>query len=319
MAARGLFAPCGRPDTITAHDAHGEGKSVGHRGDPGRDRVRDAPPRQPGPRPAPRRPAGDRARPGGGDDHRPPGGPRRAARHAACAAGRAPVPPSDRRARRKGVVTEFSPEHHPHQTGLYWGFTRVNGRDLLPQPPGRLLAPSVGHGHCAEPATRFGGRPSTTCWTRPKNAILTETERWSMREEKGRFLLDLEWRGEAKNRRHDRQVRLRRPVPPHALARGHARPRWSTPRASATSAPRASARCGSTSACRSRAATTSAHVAMFDHPDNAGYPQAWRVDGQFGVGVGALARRPTGRSRRARPRSSAIASSSTPARSTTSR
>ena len=27
-----------------------------------------------------------------------------------------------------------------------------------------------------------------------------------------------------------------------------------------------------------------AHVAIFDHPDNPGYPQAWRVDGQFGVG-----------------------------------
>ena len=27
-----------------------------------------------------------------------------------------------------------------------------------------------------------------------------------------------------------------------------------------------------------------AHVAIFDHPDNAGYPQAWRVDGQLGVG-----------------------------------
>ena len=30
--------------------------------------------------------------------------------------------------------------------------------------------------------------------------------------------------------------------------------------------------------------TDLAHVAIFDHPDNAGYPQAWRVDGQFGVG-----------------------------------
>ena len=27
-----------------------------------------------------------------------------------------------------------------------------------------------------------------------------------------------------------------------------------------------------------------AHVAIFDHPDNIGYPQAWRVDGQLGVG-----------------------------------
>ncbi|HEX6070516.1 MAG TPA: PVC-type heme-binding CxxCH protein, partial [Longimicrobiaceae bacterium] len=27
-----------------------------------------------------------------------------------------------------------------------------------------------------------------------------------------------------------------------------------------------------------------AHVALFDHPDNAGFPQPWRVDGQFGIG-----------------------------------
>ena len=26
------------------------------------------------------------------------------------------------------------------------------------------------------------------------------------------------------------------------------------------------------------------HVAIFDHPMNAGFPQTWRVDGQLGVG-----------------------------------
>lgn len=25
------------------------------------------------------------------------------------------------------ALTQYSPGHHPHQTGLYWGFTRVNG------------------------------------------------------------------------------------------------------------------------------------------------------------------------------------------------
>ena len=30
-----------------------------------------------------------------------------------------------------GVLTEFSPGHHPHQTGLYLGFLRVNGRDYF--------------------------------------------------------------------------------------------------------------------------------------------------------------------------------------------
>jgi len=34
----------------------------------------------------------------------------------------------------RGVVTEFSPGHHKHQTGLYWGFTRVDGRDYFHNP-----------------------------------------------------------------------------------------------------------------------------------------------------------------------------------------
>ena len=36
----------------------------------------------------------------------------------------------------KGVLTEFSPGHHRHQTVLYWGFTRLNGRDFFHHPGG---------------------------------------------------------------------------------------------------------------------------------------------------------------------------------------
>ncbi len=36
----------------------------------------------------------------------------------------------------KGVLTEVSPSHHRHQTGLYWGFTRLNGRDYFHNPEG---------------------------------------------------------------------------------------------------------------------------------------------------------------------------------------
>jgi hypothetical protein len=36
----------------------------------------------------------------------------------------------------KGELTQFSPEHHKHQTGLYWGFTSVNGRDFFHHPEG---------------------------------------------------------------------------------------------------------------------------------------------------------------------------------------
>ncbi len=31
----------------------------------------------------------------------------------------------------KGVITEFSPGHHKHQTGIYVGFLKVNGRDYF--------------------------------------------------------------------------------------------------------------------------------------------------------------------------------------------
>ncbi len=31
----------------------------------------------------------------------------------------------------KGILTEFSPDHHKHQTGLYWGLKKVNGRDYF--------------------------------------------------------------------------------------------------------------------------------------------------------------------------------------------
>ena len=36
----------------------------------------------------------------------------------------------------EGMLTEFSPSHHKHQTGLYWGFTRLNGRDYFHHPEG---------------------------------------------------------------------------------------------------------------------------------------------------------------------------------------
>ena len=31
----------------------------------------------------------------------------------------------------KSIVTETKPAHHPHQTGIYWGLTRANGRDYF--------------------------------------------------------------------------------------------------------------------------------------------------------------------------------------------
>ena len=110
------------------------------------------------------------------------------------------------------------------------------------------------------------------------------------------------------NRRHDRQVRLRRAVPAHALA-GRASPaRSSTPRGSATSAPKGSARCGSTSGCRSRGATTWRTSRSSITPTT---PAIHRPGGWMGSWASAPRDRApaTGRSPRARRRSSATSSS----------
>ena len=30
-----------------------------------------------------------------------------------------------------GLMTQLSPDHHPHQTGIYWGLKKTNGRDFF--------------------------------------------------------------------------------------------------------------------------------------------------------------------------------------------
>ena len=120
-----------------------------------------------------------------------------------------------------------------------------------------------------------------------RGTTLTETARWTLREVKGTFIIDLEWRGEARTDVTIGQLQdsgglfLRMP--------------W-----------REGMRAEVVNAARQRDARAEgqpamwidvgmqidgrddlAHVAIFDHPDNAGYPQAWRVDSQLGAGGAA--------------------------------
>ena len=97
-----------------------------------------------------------------------------------------------------GVLTEFSPGHHKHQTGLYWGFTRVNGRDYFHHPEGdywRRVSASIlsdeDEDHEVKWQTVYdlldaSGQP-----------ILRETQTWSIECLDDEYLLDLEWTGEA--------------------------------------------------------------------------------------------------------------------------
>ena len=106
-----------------------------------------------------------------------------------------------------------------------------------------------------------------------------------MREQNGRFVLDLTWRGEAQRDvtigKYDYGgLFLRMPWREGHRRRGRQR------RAAAQRARRRPARhVDRRRRCRSTGRDDLAHIAIFDHPDNAGYPQPWRVDDQLGVGT----------------------------------
>jgi putative membrane-bound dehydrogenase-like protein len=182
----------------------------------------------------------------------------------------------------KSVLTEFSPGHHKHQTGIYWGLTRVNGRDYFHNPANgywRRISSAIlaEHGSTVKWSTVYhlldeAGQP-----------IMAETQTWTMRDSGDRYLLDLEWQGEGL---------IDLTVAKYDYGGLFVRMPW---RAGMEGAVVNSNRQQNKRATGERALwvdiglklegrTDQAHIAVFDHPKNSGYPLPWRVDGQLGVG-----------------------------------
>lgn len=122
----------------------------------------------------------------------------------------------------KGELTEYSPAHHKHQTGLYWGFTRVNGegapmdtvkkyfykKDKFPK-----IKKKIGRDYFHNPGGDYWRRVSLEIITaegaevswqtvyemldKDAKPILQETQIWKMTKANGKFILDLEWQGKA--------------------------------------------------------------------------------------------------------------------------
>ena len=114
-------------------------------------------------------------------------------------------------------------------------------------------------------------------------AVLTETQRWAMREKNGAIQLDLTWRGEAKTDvtigKYDYGgLFLRMPWREGIKGEVINAARQRNDRAEGQRAMWVDA------AMQVPDRDDFAHIAIFDHPDNAGYPQMWRVDDQLGVG-----------------------------------
>ena len=203
----------------------------------------------------------------------------------------------------KGVLTEYSPSHHKHQTGLYWGFTRVNGRDFFHN-PGRdywqrvsLTVLEAGVGEQVRWQTVYNLLDASAWHDAHRNRSAGRCAR------RRHVRLDLEWRGDAHTDVTIGQydyggLFLRMPWRQGMRAEVVNAARQRDARAEGQRAMWIDV------GVQVDGRTICAHVALFDHPDNVGYPQAWRVDGR----VRRRARRARDcrldRSRKATPRSS---------------
>jgi putative membrane-bound dehydrogenase-like protein len=189
-----------------------------------------------------------------------------------------PVAPPDG----NGILTEDSPSHHRHQTGLFWGFTDLNGRDYFHNPGGdywRRVSATI-----LEPAgDEVRWQTVYDLLDQSGNVVLTDTQRWTLRERDSAFLLDLEWRGAA---RTDVAVGtydygglfLRMPWREGIRGEVMNAARQRNERAEGQRAMWIDV------GMQVDGRSDLAHIAIFDHPANSGYPQPWRVDGQLGVG-----------------------------------
>ena len=182
----------------------------------------------------------------------------------------------------RGVLTEARPAHHPHQTGLFWGFTRLNGRDYFHNPAnGHWKRVSATITQAAGDEVRW--QTVYELLDAAGAALMTETQRWTARERAGRIELDLEWRGQAHTdltigRFDYGGLFLRMPWRPGMPGEVVNAARQRNERAEGQRAMWIDV------GLQVEGRADRAHVAIFDHPDNPGYPQAWRVDAQLGTG-----------------------------------
>ncbi len=209
-------------------------------------------------------------------------------------------------------LTQYSPGHHPHQTGLYWGFTRVNGTGAEPEElkkwfydknKPKEIEQKIGRDFFHNPGSDHWQRVSTQVliaegaevkWQSVYNMlddskipILKETQIWTFKEKEGKYLLNLEWQGEALtditiNEFDYGGLFLRMPWKEGIEGEVENAARQRNEKAEGKRAMWVDA------GMEIDGLDEWGHIAIFDHPDNDNFPQTWRVDSQLGIGpVGA--------------------------------
>lgn len=181
-----------------------------------------------------------------------------------------------------GVLTEFSPDHHPHQTGLFWGFTRLNDRDYFHHPEGTHWRRAALEAIDTQ-GESVSWKTSYDLLDGDGTPVLRETQTWTFRDNGDHYVMDLEWQGEAKRdvtvgKSDYGGLFLRMPWQEGMPAEVVNAARERDSRAEGRRALWLDV------GLQVEGRKDLAHIAIFDHSDNAGFPQPWRVDSQFGVG-----------------------------------
>lgn len=206
------------------------------------------------------------------------------------------------------ALTQYSPGHHPHQTGLYWGFTRVNGSGATQEELKKWfynrdkpedIQKKIGRDFFHNPGGDHWQKVSSEVLTPEgnevqwktvyhmldgdKNPILKETQSWTFTQKDNKYLLSLEWQGEALtdftvNEFDYGGLFLRMPYGEGVKGEVMNAARQRNEKANEQRAMWADA------GMEIEGLEEWGHIAIFDHTDNKGYPQPWRVDGQLGVG-----------------------------------
>lgn len=183
----------------------------------------------------------------------------------------------------KGILTEYSPGHHKHQTGIYWGFTRVNGRDFFHN-PGEGYWKKIGASIVEKKGEEVKWQTIYDLLNEKGEPELRETQNWSMKLDSGNYVLTLEWKGEAKTDvtigKYDYGgLFVRMPWKEGMKGEVINAAREKNERAEGKQALWVDV------GLQIDGRDDLAHIAVFDHPTNKAYPQHWRVDGQMGLGA----------------------------------
>lgn len=182
-----------------------------------------------------------------------------------------------------GVLTEYGPDHHKHQTGLYWGFTQINGRDYFHNSQGNYWK-KVASNTLQDEGNAVKWQTIYHLLDEAGNAVMEETQSWSIQLIGGQYMLDLEWKGEAKTEvvigKYDYGgLFLRMPWKEGIEGEIITAARKKNEQAEGHAAMWANV------GMKIDGRDDWANVAIFDHPANRGYPNKWRVDDQLGLGI----------------------------------